>query len=51
MEKYKITYGDKIIEFELGRKDVKNINLNIRPNMNIVVSANDKVPLKFIRIL
>jgi predicted metal-dependent hydrolase len=49
MEKHKVIYGDNIIEFELERKDVKNINLNIRPDMNIVVSANDKVPLEFIK--
>ena len=45
MTKYMINYGDKEIFFELERKDVKNINLNIRPDMSIVVSANDNVPL------
>jgi len=48
MEKHRITYSDKIIEFELHRKSVKNINLNVRPDMTIVVSANEKVPLDFI---
>ncbi len=48
MEKYSIDYGNKIIEFELERKKVKNINLNVKPDMSIVVSANDEVPLEYI---
>jgi len=48
MEKHMIKYSDKIIKFELHRKEVKNINLNVKPDMTIVVSANEKVPLDFI---
>lgn len=48
MEKYSITYGGKIIEFEVQRKNVKNINLNVRPDMSVIVSANEKVPLDYI---
>jgi len=48
MERHAIKYKDKIIEFELHRKNVKNINLNVKPNMTIMVSANDKVPLEYI---
>jgi predicted metal-dependent hydrolase len=48
MEKHMVTYGEKTIEFEIYRKDVKNINLNIKPDMTIVVSANALVPLNFI---
>lgn len=48
MEKHSITYSGKTIEFELHRKNVKNINLNVRPDMNIVISANEKVPMEFI---
>lgn len=48
MEKHKITYSGKTIEFELQRKKVKNINLNVKPDMTIVVSANEKVPLDYI---
>ncbi len=48
MEKYSITYGDKIIAFEVKRKNVKNINLNVRPDMSIVVSASEKVPVDYI---
>ncbi len=49
MVKHSITYGDKTIEFELIRKDVKNLNLSIRPDMTIFVSANEKVPLEDIQ--
>lgn len=48
MEKYMVQYSDKIIEFELHRKNVKNINLNVKPDMTIVVSASEKVPLDYI---
>lgn len=48
MEKHQIRYGNNIIEFVLERKKVKNVNLNIKPDMSIVVSANEKVPLSFI---
>ncbi len=48
MEKHQVQYGSKWLEFELERKNVKNVNLNIKPNMTITVSANDAVPLSFI---
>lgn len=48
MEKHSVIYGSKIIEFEVQRKRVKNINLNVRPDMTIVVSAGEKVPLNYI---
>lgn len=48
MEKHSVSYSNKVIEFELHRKNVKNINLNVKPDMTIVVSANEKVPLDFI---
>lgn len=48
MEKHSITYGGKIIEFDIQRKNVKNINLNVRPDMTVVVSASEKVPLDYI---
>lgn len=44
-----VEYGDEKIYFKLERKDVKNINLNIRPDMSILVSANDSVPLECIK--
>ncbi|HHV38474.1 MAG TPA: M48 family metallopeptidase [Tepidimicrobium sp.] len=49
MTKHMVNYGDKEIYFELERKNVKNINLNVRPDMSIAVSANDDVPLKYIK--
>ncbi len=49
MGKYTVNYGDKEINFELERKDVKNINLNIRPDMSIYVSASEDVPLNIIK--
>lgn len=49
MEKHSIEYGNQIIEFIIERKNVKNVNLNIKPNMTIMVSASEKVPIDFIR--
>lgn len=49
MARYLVNYGDREIYFDLVRKNVKNINLNIRPDMSIVVSANEKVPLECIK--
>lgn len=44
-----VNYGNKKIYFELERKNVKNINLTIKPDMSIGVSANDNVPLDYIK--
>lgn len=49
MVKHSIIYGEKTIEFELIRKNVKNLNLSIRPDMTIFVSANEKVPIEDIQ--
>lgn len=49
MTKHTVTFGEKEITFSLERKKVKNINLNIRPDMTIMVSANEKVPLEVIK--
>lgn len=48
MEKHQIHFGNQFIDFFIERKDVKNVNLNIKPDMTVHVSANEKVPLKFI---
>lgn len=48
MEKHSIEYGGKIIEFEVERKNVKNINLNVKPDMSVVISANEKVPIDYL---
>lgn len=39
---------DLVLEYELTRKPVKNVNLRIKPDGKIYVSANLRVPLKFI---
>ena len=48
MKKHSVIYGNKVIEFEIQRKSVKNINLNVKPDMSVVISASDKVPLEYI---
>jgi len=48
MEKHQIEYANRLIEFFIERKNVKNVNLNIKPDMTIMVSASEKVPLSFI---
>ena len=49
MNNKNVTYiGEKSIEFELQRKNVKNINLRIRPDLSVVVSANSRVPYDYI---
>lgn len=49
MEKHTVTYRQQDIEFELERKNVKNVNVNVKPDMSIMVSANPDVPLDFIK--
>lgn len=46
MEVQKFQYNKKEFEYYLTRKDVKNININVKPNLKIEVSASDKVPLE-----
>ncbi|WP_078695854.1 M48 family metallopeptidase [Caloramator quimbayensis] len=48
MEEYSIKFGEKNIDFKVQRKNVKNINLNIQPNMDVIVSASNEVPLEYI---
>jgi len=48
MTKHIINYGDNKIKFELERKNVKNINLNVRPDTSVKVSASKDVPLEVI---
>ena len=44
----KVIYNDQVIEYNLQRKDVKNINLRIKPDLTVTVSANRWVSLKYI---
>ncbi|MBN2487668.1 MAG: M48 family metallopeptidase [Methanosarcinaceae archaeon] len=46
MEKHEITYGQHKIEYTLTRKNVSNINLNLKPNLLVEVSANPDVPIE-----
>ena len=48
MNKHHIHYGEQTIEFFISRKNVKNVNLNVKPDQTIEVSASDEVPLQFI---
>lgn len=48
MEKHQIEYANKVIDFVVKRKKVKNVNLNVKPDMTIEVSANERVPIDFI---
>jgi Predicted metal-dependent hydrolase len=48
METHQIDYGGKVISFILERKPVKNINLHIKPDMSVYVSADQQVPLDYI---
>ena len=42
------TLGDRMIKYDLQYKKVKNINLRIKPDGSIKVSANKRVPQKII---
>ena len=48
MNTYEIKYGEDKITFFIKRKNVKNINLNIRVNGEVVVTAREEVPLDYI---
>lgn len=48
MEIHQIEYANKVIQFVVTRKKVKNVNLNVKPDMTIEVTAGDRVPLNFI---
>lgn len=44
----RILLGSEMVEYELTRKNVKNINFTVRPDMIVRVSANKHVPLNYI---
>jgi len=46
MTKHEVSYGKHKITYTLSRKNVKNINLNLKPNLIVEVSANHKVPIE-----
>jgi predicted metal-dependent hydrolase len=43
-----LRFNDKVIEYELVRKNVKNINVRIRSNGQVFVSASPHIPVKVI---
>lgn len=48
MQQHTVIYEGELIIFQLSRKPVKNVNLRIRSDFSIAVSASPKVPLPFI---
>lgn len=49
MVTHKVPIGEKkFIEFELIRKNVKNINITVRPDFSVMVSAKEDIPLNAI---
>lgn len=48
VEKHQIVFANEVIDFVLKRKKVKNVNLSVKPDMTIEVSAHEKVPIEFI---
>lgn len=43
----KVEYNGTVIEYNLQYRNVKNINLRIKPNLSVNVSANKRVSLKY----
>lgn len=48
MEKYKILYSEKEIWFSLEFKSIKNLNLSIKPDQSVYVSAPLNTPIEVI---
>lgn len=44
----RVCYKDRVLEYQLTRKSVKNINLRVKPDGTIHVSAGSLVPKTFI---
>lgn len=49
MKIYEVIWRGHAIRFELKRKNVRNINLNLKPDMTVMVSANERVPIEVIQ--
>jgi predicted metal-dependent hydrolase len=47
-EIHHIKHRGKIIEFIVTRKNVKHVNLTVRPDGTVIVSAHERVPIEFI---
>jgi len=51
MKEYTIICDDQKITFSLIRKKVKNVNLRVKADSTVVVSANKSVPYTFVEEL
>lgn len=47
--KLMVNYGDQKIKFRLVRKNVKHINLAVRPDQTISVSANEQISIEEVK--
>lgn len=48
MEIRQVVCGNRVLEYQLTRKSVKNINLRVKPDGSIQVSANSRVPKAYV---
>lgn len=48
--RYDFTYNGKIISYEIIHKNVKNLNIRVKPNGDVVVSCNPNVDNKTIKV-
>lgn len=48
MEQRRVDCGNSVISYQLTRKKVKNVNLRIKQDGSVLVSANNRVPATFI---
>lgn len=48
--KFEFSYNGKVIEYEIVHKKVKNINIRVKPNGEVVVSCNDTIDNKTIEV-
>ena len=48
MEKHSVNFQGETISFDLSRKKVKNVNLRVRSDLTVTVSASHNVPFQFI---
>ena len=46
---HSVNYKGRKIKFTLKRKNVKNINLRVKRNLEVYVSANNQVPIDYIK--
>ena len=48
--KYEFSYNGKAIAYEIIHKKVKNINIRVKPNGDVVVSCNESIDNKTIEL-